>query len=178
MTVSDPETGTQGTQDPPHHTKVPPSDDGSNEKPEAVEVDLAGVSTIDRAELRPDGDELDHQHEPPMTFNRIMCFVAMAFLWTASQIPVYLFGGVPPLIYGDIGGVDRWIWFVTGNLLGSAGICPFVGALSDLMGRRWVAVGGLILVMIGQIVCSTAQTMNIFIGKSSLTILRNPTSSR
>ena len=27
-----------------------------------------------------------------MTFNRAMSLVAMAFLWTGSQIPVYLFG--------------------------------------------------------------------------------------
>jgi hypothetical protein len=27
-----------------------------------------------------------------MTFRRFMGFVAMAFLWTGSQIPVYLFG--------------------------------------------------------------------------------------
>lgn len=47
-----------------------------------------------------------------MTFRRFMGFVAMAFLWTGSQIPVYLFGGIPPIIYGDIGGVDRWVWFV------------------------------------------------------------------
>lgn len=68
-----------------------------------------------------------------MTFRRFMGFVAMAFLWTGSQIPVYLFGnlildsrdsmmdsdicmlgGIPPYIYGDIGGADRWVWFVSG----------------------------------------------------------------
>lgn len=27
-----------------------------------------------------------------MTFKRIMSLVAMAFLWTGSQIPLYLFG--------------------------------------------------------------------------------------
>lgn len=27
-----------------------------------------------------------------MTFSRFMSLVAMAFLWTGSQIPVYLFG--------------------------------------------------------------------------------------
>lgn len=41
-----------------------------------------------------------------------MSLIAMAFLWTGSQIPVYIFGGIPPYIYGDIGGADRWIWFV------------------------------------------------------------------
>lgn len=39
----------------------------------------------------------DHDHEPPMTASRFMSFVAMAFLWTGSQIPVYLFGGVRAL---------------------------------------------------------------------------------
>jgi MFS family permease len=57
-----------------------------------------------------------------------------------------------------------WIWFVLANLLALAGICPFVGSLSDLMGRRYVALFGSFLVMLGMIVCSTAHTMNIFIG--------------
>ena len=66
-----------------------------------------------------------------MTFRRFMSLLAMALLWTGSQIPVYLYGtflsawlcsgpsnsvstgSIPPYIYQDIGGVDRWIWFVS-----------------------------------------------------------------
>ncbi|KAJ0424303.1 fungal trichothecene efflux pump [Aspergillus carlsbadensis] len=99
----------------------------------------------------------------PMTFRRFMGFTAMAFLWTGSQIPVYLFGGIPPIVYRDIGGVDRWAWFVLANLLALAGVCPFVGSLSDLIGRRYVALIGAALVTIGMIVCTTAQNMNAFI---------------
>lgn len=51
------------------------------------------------------------------------------------------------------------------NLLSLAGVCPFVGSLSDLLGRRYVALLGAIFIIIGMIVCSTANTMNIFIGK-------------
>lgn len=75
-------------------------------------------------------------------------------------------GGIPPLIYGDIGGSDRWIWFVLANLLSLAAICPFVGAISDLMGRRYVAIVGASFIVLGMIVCSTAHKMNIFIGRS------------
>ncbi|KXJ94144.1 fungal trichothecene efflux pump [Microdochium bolleyi] len=92
-----------------------------------------------------------------------MSFIAMALLWTASQIPLYLFAGISPIIYGDIGGTDKWIWFVTGNLLGSAAICPFSGALSDLLGRRHVAIGGTLCVLIGQLICSLAANMDVFI---------------
>src|ERR1700761_999915 len=99
-----------------------------------------------------------------MTFHRALSLVAMAFLWTGSQIPVYLLGGVPPYIYGDIGGVDRWIWFVLANLLSLAAVCPFVGSLSDLFGRRYVAITGASFVILGMIICSTAKQMNTFIG--------------
>lgn len=53
---------------------------------------------------------------------------------------------------------------VLANLLALAGVCPFVGSLSDLIGRRYVAIIGISLVCLGMIVSSTANTMNIFIG--------------
>ena len=84
----------------------------------------------------------------------------MCFLWTESQIPVYLFGGVVPEIYGDIGGVDRWIWMIIGNLIALAAVAPFTGAISDLIGRRYVAIAGSVLIIIGMCVSSTAHTMN------------------
>ncbi|KAH8684839.1 MFS multidrug transporter-like protein [Tricladium varicosporioides] len=113
--------------------------------------------------LRTYGDDEDHDHEPPMTIHRLMSLVSMAFLWTGSQIPVYLFGGIPPYIYGDIGGTDKWVWFVLANLLALAAVCPFVGALSDLLGRRYVSLCGAALIVIGMIICSTAHVMNTFI---------------
>ncbi|KAF2708227.1 putative MFS drug efflux pump [Pleomassaria siparia CBS 279.74] len=108
-------------------------------------------------------DNVEDGHDEPMTKTRILALVAMAFLWTASQIPVYLFGGVPPYIYRDIGGADRWIWMVLANLLALAAVCPFVGSLSDLIGRRYVAITGVSFIILGMIISSTAQTMNIMI---------------
>lgn len=59
---------------------------------------------------------------------------------------------------------------VLANLLALAGVCPFVGSLSDLIGRRYVAIIGASLICLGMIVTSTAHTMNIFIGMSKCTI--------
>jgi len=87
----------------------------------------------------------------------------MNIVWTGSQIPVYLFGGIPPYIYGDLGGIDRWIWFVLANLLSLASVCPFVGSISDLIGRRWVAIIGATFLIVGMIICSTAHSMNSFV---------------
>lgn len=93
-----------------------------------------------------------------------MALVAMSFLWIGSQIPLYLFGGVTPDIYGDIGGYDRWVWFVIAYLIPNAALCPFVGALSDLFGRKGVAIAGQVFLVLGPIVTSTANTMNVAIG--------------
>lgn len=114
-----------------------------------------------------------------------MSLVALAFLWTNAQIPLYLYGmvlvplvpleilpsliltilsgGISPVIYGDIGGTTYWVWFITANLLSSAAVCPFVGALSDLLGRKHVAIIGCLAILTGQIICGTARTMNAFI---------------
>ncbi|KAI9760948.1 MAG: hypothetical protein M4579_001324 [Chaenotheca gracillima] len=124
---------------------------------------VPGKNYYEKGGLRTYGDGLDHDHEPKMTFKRLMSLVAMAFLWTGSQIPLYIFGGIPPIIYRDIGGADRWIWFVLANLLALAAVCPFVGSLSDLMGRRVVALMGAAFIVVGMIVSSTAHSMNIFI---------------
>jgi MFS family permease len=96
-----------------------------------------------------------------------MSLVAMAFLWTGSQIPAYLLGGIAPLIYSEIGGYDRWVWFVLAYLLSLAAICPFVGSLSDLIGRRYVALLGSGLLVIAMIIVGTAHNMNQFIGTMS-----------
>lgn len=69
------------------------------------------------------------------------------------------------LILAAADSFHRWIWFVLANLLSLAGVCPFVGSLSDLMGRRNVALVGATFLILGMIVCSTAKVMNVFIGK-------------
>lgn len=89
----------------------------------------------------------------------------MSFLWVGSQIPLYLYGSVLPDIYAEIGGADgQYLWMVIGYLIPNSALCPFVGALSDLFGRRWVAAFGQVCLLIGPVVVSTAQSMNVAIG--------------
>lgn len=101
-----------------------------------------------------------------MTFSLFGALTAMSFLWVGSQIPLYLFGGVLADVYGDIGGYDRWVWMIIAYLIPDAALCPFVGALSDLFGRKPVAIAGQIFLIVGPTVTSTAYTMNVAIGTS------------
>ena len=100
-----------------------------------------------------------------MSWELFVSLLAMSFLWVGSQIPLYLFGSVIVLIYSDVGGYDRYVWLVIGYLIPNAALCPFVGALSDMFGRKKVAACGQVLLILGPIVTATAKTMNIAIGR-------------
>lgn len=56
--------------------------------------------------------------------------------------------------------------FVIGYLIPNAALCPFVGALSDLFGRRTVAIFGQCTLIVGPIITATATNMNNAIGES------------
>lgn len=93
-----------------------------------------------------------------------VAFTAMSFLWIGSQIPLYLFGSVLPLIYTDIGGYEIYVWCVIGYLIPNAALCPFVGALSDMYGRKAVGAAGQLFLIVGPIVTTTANDMLTVIG--------------
>lgn len=67
------------------------------------------------------------------------------------------------------------MWFASANLLATAAISPFVGALSDLMGRRYVAIIGSIAIILGQIICGTARGMSLFIGECAQILVLDST---
>ncbi|KAF7192075.1 Trichothecene efflux pump TRI12 [Pseudocercospora fuligena] len=110
-----------------------------------------------------DRDDPNVYHE--MCWPLFTSLLAMSFLWVGSQIPLYLYGSVLPDIYSEIGGAGgRWLWMVIGYLIPNSALCPFVGALSDIFGRKYVAAFGQVCLLIGPIVVSTAHDINIAIG--------------
>lgn len=64
----------------------------------------------------------------------------------------------------DIGGAPSKAWLAIANTLALAAIAPFAGAISDLMGRRYVSMLGAFLVVIGMIIVGTAHRMDVAIG--------------
>lgn len=64
----------------------------------------------------------------------------------------------------DIGGTTNYAWLAIANTLALAATAPFAGAISDLIGRRYVALLGALFVVIGMIVVGTAHRMDVAIG--------------
>lgn len=68
------------------------------------------------------------------------------------------------LINDDIGPSDTISWVATVWTLGTAVGFLLVGRLSEIFGRKWMVMGTTLLGLIGNIVGSTATSVNALIG--------------
>ncbi|WP_458121150.1 MDR family MFS transporter [Paenibacillus sp. Z6-24] len=62
-------------------------------------------------------------------------------------------------IVGDLGGFDQFVWVTSAYLVASLAGTPIFGKLSDMYGRRRFFIFGLIMFMIGSILCGTAHSI-------------------
>ena len=70
---------------------------------------------------------------------------------------------IPDAIVAEIGGGDSDTWCALVNSLACAAVAPFAGALSDIVGRRYVALSGPLFTIIGAVILGTAHHMEIAI---------------
>ena len=85
------------------------------------------------------------------------CAMTGLFLAALDQTVV---GTAMPRIIADLGGFDRYTWVTTAYLVASTITVPIVGRLSDIFGRKWFYVVGLVIFLIGSFAAGTASTMN------------------
>lgn len=68
-----------------------------------------------------------------------------------------------PIMVADLGGMEHITWVITAYLLASTIGAPVAGKLSDLYGRKIVLQGGILIFVVGSVICGTAGTMNTVI---------------
>lgn len=76
-----------------------------------------------------------------------------------SSLDGTIVGTAMPRVVADLGGLEHYAWVATVYLLGSTAAVPIFGKLSDLYGRKWFYVGGLLLFMFASALCGLAQSM-------------------
>ena len=64
-----------------------------------------------------------------------------------------------PTIVGELGGFQQLSWVVTAYLLAQTIVTPLYGKLGDLYGRKIVLQVGLVVFLIGSILCGIAQNL-------------------
>ncbi|MCS7462963.1 MFS transporter [Paenibacillus doosanensis] len=62
-------------------------------------------------------------------------------------------------IVADLGGLDKFVWVTSAYMVAEMAGMPIFGKLSDMYGRKRFFIFGLILFLLGSILCGTAQTI-------------------
>jgi EmrB/QacA subfamily drug resistance transporter len=62
-------------------------------------------------------------------------------------------------IVGELGGLDKFVWVTSAYMVAEMAGMPIFGKLSDMFGRKRFFVFGLILFLVGSILCGTAETI-------------------
>ncbi|OQV01355.1 hypothetical protein CLAIMM_06732 isoform 1 [Cladophialophora immunda] len=89
---------------------------------------------------------------------QMAAYASLCMLWVGSQVPLYFVGGSLAYMVKDLGGAQAQAWLPVCYTLVLAGICPFVGYLQDLLGRRYMTLGGAVVILVGSAVVGSAHS--------------------
>ncbi|MFV8130144.1 MFS transporter [Streptomyces syringium] len=85
---------------------------------------------------------------------------AMLMLGTAVvALDSTIVASAVPRIVADLGGFSAVSWLLSGYLLTTTATLPVYGKLSDSLGRKPILVAGLVLFLIGSLLCAGADDM-------------------
>ncbi len=76
-----------------------------------------------------------------------------------SSLDQTIVGTALPKIIADLHGFNHYSWVVTAYLLTSTTAVPIFGKLSDIFGRKWIYISGIVVFMFGSILCGAAHSM-------------------
>lgn len=116
--------------------------------------DTAGITgaSAHRQEM---GDEVPRL--PRRQLLTIMFSVLLGLLLAALDQTVV--GPAMPKIIGDLNGFEAYSWVFTVYLLTSTIAVPIFGKLSDMYGRKWLYIGGILVFLLGSVLSGLSADM-------------------
>ncbi|QGV80221.1 MFS transporter [Streptomyces ficellus] len=131
---------------------------GGNVSGTAGRADRAEDGADDGAPRRPDPARAS---APPARRGAVVAALMLAMALAALDGTVV--STAVPQIVGDLGGLSVFSWLFAGYLLAVTVTLPVYGKLSDTFGRKPVLVAGIVLFLVGSLLCAAAWSMTSLI---------------
>lgn len=90
----------------------------------------------------------------PLTRSQLIAtIVGLQLALLVAAIDQTIVAAAMPIMVDDLGGFDRYAWVTTAYLLTSTTAVPIFGKLSDLYGRKWLLIAGVVLFVVSSVLC-------------------------
>lgn len=86
-------------------------------------------------------------------------FAGLLVAMLLSSLDQTIFSTALPTIVGELNGVNHMLWVTTAYILAATIMMPVYGKLGDLIGRKHLFIGALVLFMLGSVVGGLAGSM-------------------
>ncbi|MFA5056097.1 MAG: MDR family MFS transporter [Dehalococcoidia bacterium] len=117
----------------------------------------AEESTINR-----DNKSAGHRDMPKRQVVLTMAGIMLAMF--LSSLDQTIVGTAIPRIVVDLGGFTQYTWVVTAYMIAATVTVLIAGKLSDIYGRKWFLVVGIVIFLAGSAMCGASQDMAQLIG--------------
>ncbi len=107
--------------------------------------------------------EDDKSKRKPLKTNRKIVLISIMLAMFTTAIEGTIVATAMPTIVADLGGFSLFSWVFSAFLLSQAVTIPIYGKLADLYGRKPVFTFGIIVFLLGSLLCGFAQTMHTLI---------------
>lgn len=89
----------------------------------------------------------------------VMTFAGVMLAMLLSSLDQTVVGTAMPRIIADLGGFSHYTWVTTAYIIASAVTIPITGRLTDMYGRKFFYIAGLIIFLIASFACGLSYTM-------------------
>jgi EmrB/QacA subfamily drug resistance transporter len=107
-------------------------------------------------------NETGERAGPPKLLKReiVLTLAGLMLAQFLASLDQTVVGTALPKIITDLGGFSKYTWVVTSYMITSTVMVPIVAKLSDMYGRKWFLVGGIIIFLVGSAICGTSQSID------------------
>src|SRR6478609_9245666 len=95
--------------------------------------------------------------------NRVLVVATIMFATFMVAIEATIVATAMPRIVGQLGGFSYYSWVFSAFLLAQSTTTVIYGKLSDIFGRKPVLIGGIVVFLIGSLLCGFAWSMTSLI---------------
>ncbi|MDK3017134.1 MDR family MFS transporter [Pseudodonghicola flavimaris] len=99
---------------------------------------------------------------PDSTRIRLVILAAASVLFIASLGQTVVTTALPTIL-SDLGGLSQITWVITAYLMAATVGAPVCGKLGDLFGRKRVMQGGIVVFLLGSLLCALAPSLWVLV---------------